>query len=294
MIPQGADAVIMVEDTETNRNQVQIFKPTYPGGYVFPKGSDVKAQDLILKKNDHLSARKAGIIAAVGLERASVYVKPKIAVIPTGYEIADLGMDLKPGQVYDINSYTLSNVVLENGGIPIRYSVVGDSIEDLRAVIAEAKQYDAIVLSGGSSVGEKDVLIDVIKESGEIIFHGVQIKPGKPSLFGIVNQTLIFGMPGYPTSCMINGYIFLGPALRQISHLPPKFSKVIKARMAKRVASSLGRHQFYTVRVENGIAYPAFKQSGTITSMTHADGYIEIPYNLDIVEKDEEVDVILF
>jgi len=294
MIPNGADAVIMVEDTETSENQVQIFKPTYPGGNVFPMGSDVKVGDLIIKKNDVLTSRKAGVIAAVGIDRGVVYAQPKIAVIPTGYEIANLGNDLKPGQVYDINSYTLANLIQENGGINVRYPVVGDSMEDLRKVIADAQQYDAIVLSGGSSVGEKDVLIDVIEESGEIYFHGVQIKPGKPTLFGEINNTLIFGMPGYPTSCMINGYIFLVPAIRKMARLPPKMPVVVKARMSKRVSSSLGRHQFFTVRIEGDIVYPAFKQSGTITSMTHADGYIEIPYNLDIVEKDEEVDVVLF
>ncbi|MFX0195250.1 MAG: gephyrin-like molybdotransferase Glp [Candidatus Hodarchaeota archaeon] len=293
-IPKGADAVIMVEDTETINDQVQIFKPIYPGGNVFPKGSDVKTGDLILKNGDLLTARKAGIIAAVGIDHATVYEKPKIAVIPTGYEIAELGTELKTGQVYDINSYTVANLIRENGGIPIKYPVIGDSMDDLRKALADAKQYDAIVLSGGSSVGEKDVLIDVIEEAGNIYFHGVQIKPGKPTLFGQINGNLIFGMPGYPTSCMINAYVFVVPAIRKMARLPQQTHTVVKARMAKRIVSSLGRHQFYTVKVEEGIAYPAFKESGTITSMSHADGYIEIPYNVDLVEKGQEVEVILF
>ncbi len=293
-IPKGADAVIMVEDTETINDQVQIFKPIYPGGNVFPKGSDVKTGDLILKNGDLLTARKAGIIAAVGIDHATVYEKPKIAVIPTGYEIAELGTELKTGQVYDINSYTVANLIRENGGIPIKYPVIGDSMDDLRKAVADAKQYDAIVLSGGSSVGEKDVLIDVIEEAGNIYFHGVQIKPGKPTLFGQINGNLIFGMPGYPTSCMINAYVFVVPAIRKMARLPQQTHTVVKARMAKRIVSSLGRHQFYTVKVEEGIAYPAFKESGTITSMSHADGYIEIPYNVDLVEKGQEVEVILF
>ncbi|MFQ6125959.1 MAG: gephyrin-like molybdotransferase Glp [Candidatus Heimdallarchaeota archaeon] len=294
MIPNGADAVIMVEDTETTGDLVQIFKPIYPGGNIFPKGSDVKAGDLIIKKGDLLTARKAGIIAAVGIDRATVYAQPKIAVIPTGYEIAELGADLQPGQVYDINSYTMANLIRENGGIPIRYPVIGDSMDDLRKVVAKAQHYDAIVLSGGSSVGEKDILIDVIEEAGEIYFHGVQIKPGKPTLFGQINGKLIFGMPGYPTSCMINAYVFIVPAIRKMARLPQQPPMVVKAKMAKRVVSSLGRHQFYTVKIEEGIAYPAFKESGTITSMSHADGYIEIPYNVEFVEKGEEVEVILF
>ncbi|MFQ5821759.1 MAG: gephyrin-like molybdotransferase Glp [Candidatus Heimdallarchaeota archaeon] len=294
MIPKGADAVIMVEDTETTGDQVQIFKPIYPGGYIFPKGSDVKAGDLILKNGDLLTASKAGIIAAVGIDRATVYEQPKFAVIPTGYEIAELGAELKPGQVYDINSYTLANLIRENGGIPIRYPVIGDSMDELRKTVADAQQYDAIVLSGGSSVGEKDVLIDVIEEAGKIYFHGVQIKPGKPTLFGQINGKLVFGMPGYPTACMINAYVFLVPTIRIMARLPQQTHTVVKARMAKRVVSSLGRHQFYSVRVEEGIAYPAFKESGAITSMSHADGYIEIPYNVDLVEKDQEVEVILF
>ncbi len=217
-----------------------------------------------------------------------------MAIIPTGDEIANLGDDLKEGQVYDINSYTLSAIVNENGGIPIRFEIIPDIYEDIKSAMERAvRQHDLVAFSGGSSVGERDILCDIIRELGEVLFHGVQIKPGKPSLFGVIENKAVFGMPGYPTACMSNGYRFLLPAVRSLARLPKKIDIIIRAKMAKRIVSSLGRSQFLTVRLEGDIAHSVFKESGTITSMADADGYVDIPANVDLVEKGEEVDVIL-
>lgn len=154
--------------------------------------------------------------------------------------------------------------------------------------------HDLIVFSGGSSVGEKDMLVRVVEELGELLFHGVQIKPGKPTLFGLVNETPIFGMPGYPTSCLSNAYIFLVPAIRKMARLPPKHPRTVKVKMGARIVSASGREQFLTVKIEKDVAYPVFKASGDITSLADADGYIILPVNLDVVEKGEEVAVTLF
>lgn len=134
----------------------------------------------------------------------------------------------------------------------------------------------------------------MIKRKGEIVFHGIAVKPGKPTVFGTINGKPMFGMPGYPTSCLSNAYMLLVPALREIARLKPRQQATVTLPLGQRIVSTTGRHQFYTVRIVDGQAMPAFKASGDITSMSQADGYIEIPAQTDIVEKGEVVDVKLF
>ncbi len=150
-----------------------------------------------------------------------------------------------------------------------------------------------IVLSGGSSVGARDLLYRVVEEVGEVLFHGVQVKPGKPTLFGLIDGRPLLGMPGYPTSCLSNAYLFLAPAVRKMARLPKKEPRRVRVRMGHRFVSSSGRVQFLTVRIREGKAYQAFKESGAITSMSEADGYIVIPLNVDVIEEGEEVTVTL-
>lgn len=151
-----------------------------------------------------------------------------------------------------------------------------------------------LVFSGGSSVGERDLILDVLKRKGEVLFHSIAVKPGKPTVFGVVSGKAVFGMPGYPTSCLSNAVMLLVPALRRMARLQPKPQATVTLPVGQRIVSTTGRHQFYTVRIVDGQAMPAFKQSGDITSMSQADGYIEIPAQTDIVEKGETVEVKLF
>ena len=151
-----------------------------------------------------------------------------------------------------------------------------------------------LVFSGGSSVGERDLILDVLVKRGEVLFHGVAVKPGKPTVFGQVNGKPVLGMPGYPTSCLSNGYMLLVPMLRKMGRLPEHQPQIVRVPLGRRVVSTTGRHQFYTVRIADGVAQPAFKASGDISSMSQADGYIEIPSHVDIVEAGEVVDVKLF
>lgn len=293
-LPDGANSVVMVEDTEKEGNKIKIFKPVYPKANVSGKSEDIKKGEIILRKGEVLNPSKIGVLSAIGAKRVKVFCLPKVAVIPTGNEIARVGKRLKKGQVYDINSYTLASIVKENGCIPIIHEIANDTYKEIKNVITDSLKYDLIVLSGGSSVGERDVLVDVIKDMGEVLFHGVQIKPGKPILCGKIEDRLVFGIPGYPTSCMTNAYLFLAPTLRKIARLPPKKENIIKAKISKRVVSTLGRHQFLTVMVKEDLAIPVFKESGAITSMANANGYIEIPINVDLIEKGEVVEVKMF
>ncbi|MFC1873836.1 gephyrin-like molybdotransferase Glp [Chloroflexota bacterium] len=294
MMPGGADAVVMVEDTEAGNGQVKVFKSVFPRANVGREGEDIKQGASVLRRGFVLDPGKVGVLSSQGITEVKVYEKPRVAILPTGEEVVEVGKKLKPGQVYDINSHTIASVVKENGGVPIRVGISGDDIETLKAAVTEALKNDLVVLSGGSSVGERDLLVNVIQDLGEVLFHGIQVKPGKPTLFALVQGKPLMGMPGYPTSCLMNTYLFLLPALRKMAHLPPRRGQNLEARLGRRVSGSVGRRQFLTVRIEGEEVIPAFKESGAITSIAEADGYIEIAENIDLLEKDELVTVTLF
>jgi len=293
MLPKGSDAVVMVEDTERHEGKVLVSEAVYPGQNVSKKGEDISKGTPVVSKGELINPSKVGAVAALGRKSVKVYARPLVGVIPTGNEIAELGRSLKPGQVYNINSYTLAAVVASNGGDVRKLDIVDDSLEELEKVVRDNADCDMLVFSGGSSVGEKDIMLDVLERNGRVVFHGVAIKPGKPTLFGVVGQQLVFGMPGYPTACLSNAYVLLAPVLRKMARLPSKSPQTVTARMAKRIVSTTGRTQFLTVKLAGDVAHPAFKESGAITSMAFADGYVVIPADVDMLEKDEAVEVFL-
>jgi len=293
-IPKGADAVVMVEDTESKGGRIHIYSPVHPGENISVQGEDIRKGQKVISKGDVLTPAKIGALAAVGHSDVRVYRKPLAAVLTTGDEVIPPGKPIRPGQVYDINAYTLSAVVEANGGRARRLPRVADDLKALRRALSEAAKSDLVVFSGGSSVGEKDLIMDVLKDLGEIAFHGVAVKPGKPTVFGRVGETPVLGMPGYPTSCLSNAYMILVPMLRKMARLPPRHEKVVELPLSRRVISSIGRVEFHTVKVEGGSAVPVYKESGAITSMADADGYIRIPANVDMLEAGETVQVILF
>ncbi len=294
MIPDGADSVVILEDTELMDNKVLIYKPVFPGANITKRGGDIKKGSKILEKGTYLTPSKIGVLAALGMRKIRVFRKPKIALIPTGNEIVPLEEKLEMGKVYNINSFTLSALIKENGGIPVPFPLCPDEEKELKKNLEEALKYDLVIIIGGSSVGERDIVIDILSDIGEILFHGIAIKPGKPTLGAFVEDKLIIGMPGHPTSCLSNGYMILIPILRKIANLPPKIFKTVKGKLSKRISVTIGRMQFLSVKLEGDEVIPVFKESGTITSMASADGYIEIPGNKELLERGEEVEVKLF
>ena len=294
-MPDGADAVVMVEETDSDGGTgVNVFADVQPGQNVGARGGDIQAGQVVLRAGDTLNSSRIGALAAMGLAFVDVYERPRVAILSTGNEIVEPGRPLRPGQIYDINRFTLSAVVAENGGIPIPHPPAPDTLDDLIDALDALVAHDIVVFSGGSSVGERDLIRDAVEARGTLLFHGIAVKPGKPTGLAIVAGTPVFAMPGYPTSCLSNAHMLLVPMLRRMARLGPKVKKTMTLPLARRIASAKGRHQFYTVRIENGTAMPAFKGSGDITSMSRADGYIEIPANVDAVEAGIPVEVTLF
>lgn len=299
-IPAGADAVVQVEDTElegdgSTSGTIKIYKPVYPRQNVSPRGEDIQAGGEILAAGTRMDPSKIGVLAALGITQVPVFARPTVAVIPSGNEIVRPGDPLEPGKIYDINSYTLSALIQEQGGIPALFPVMRDTLEDVQRTLTEGLACDLVVVTGGSSVGERDVMLEAVERAGEVKFHGIAVKPGKPTLCGVIQGKLILGMPGYPTSCLTNGYGLLIPVLRKLARLPQSAGGgPMELPMSRRYTSTIGRHQYLPVRVENGEVVPAFKESGAITSMADAEGYIEIPAHVDLVEKGERVLVKFF
>ncbi|HEX8030145.1 MAG TPA: gephyrin-like molybdotransferase Glp [Vicinamibacterales bacterium] len=293
-MPHGADAVVMVEETEKAGSDVRVLTPVYPRQNVGRQGADIATGQTVITRGSVLNPSRIGALAALGVGEVAVFAKPTVAILSTGNEIADPGEELLPGQIYDINKFTLSTIIQEHGGVPAPFATAQDTIDALEQAIDACAACDVLVFSGGSSVGERDLILDVIRKKGEIVFHGIAVKPGKPTVFGTINGKPMFGMPGYPTSCLSNAYMLLVPALRSMARLAPRHTATVSLPLGQRIVSTTGRHQFYTVRIIDGLAMPAFKASGDITSMSQADGYIEIAAQTDIAEKGETVDVKLF
>jgi len=293
-MPEGANAVVMVEETAANGDAVQLFAAAAAGQNIGRQGQDIRQGQLVLSAGTVLTASRVGAIAALGHTDVLVYARPRVAILSTGNEVVEPGEPLAPGQIYDINSYTLAAVVAEHGGVPVIHRTAIDTLEDLSRAVDECLAEDVLVFSGGSSVGTRDLILDVIRAKGEVLFHGIAVKPGKPTAFGRISGKLAFGMPGYPTSCLTNAYVLVVPVLRCLARLPAQSIRVERMPIAARVNSTPDRHQFYTVRVEQGRAQPAFKASGDITSMSQADGYIEIDAGTTVVEAGTLVDVKFF
>jgi len=294
-IPEGASAVVMLEDTQTvPGGEIEVLSALGIGKNVIRLGEDIQEGERVLEIGQRLRVQEIGGLMALGRTRVSVFRRPRVAILSTGDEIIEPGQPLGPGQIYDINHSTLNAIVPEHGGIPVKHPRAGDTLEELGEAVDACLAEDIVVFSGGSSVGERDLILDVMMQKGEVLFHGIAVKPGKPTVFGRIAGKPVLGMPGYPTSCLSNAYMLLIPILRRLGRLPAWVPQTKTMPIAQRIVSTTGRWQFFTVRIVDGQAVPAFKASGDITSMSQADGYIEIPSHTDIVEKGEVVEVKFF
>jgi molybdopterin molybdotransferase len=308
MLPTGTDSVVMLEYVQpVSDNILEIMRAVSPGENVIRRGEDIKKGSLLLKRGHKLRPQDVGALAGLGITSVDVYKRPVVAIISTGDEIVSPDSDLKIGQVRDINSYTLSGLIAETGGIPIKKGIFKDKYEIIKKVIEESLQNsDMILISGGTSAGTKDMTADIINDIAEyyggegVIFHGVSIKPGKPTIGGIIAGKPVFGLPGHPAAIFVCFDNFIKPILKRLCGLDKKenFIKSLKAKMAKNISSVSGREDHIRVKVEKEgeefYAHPILGKSGLITTLVDADGIVIIPPNKLGINAGEEVTVRLF
>ncbi len=306
MLPKKADAVVMFEHTQQiDERMIEILKPVSPGENVIRTGEDAKRDECVLKRGHRLRPQDIGAIAGLGITDVWVYEKPSVAIISTGDEIVPSKAPVKPGQVRDINSYTLAGLILEAGGAPVKKGIFNDRYEIIRNVVEDSlNNSDMVLISGGSSVGVKDMTSKVINDVGKpgVLFHGVSLKPGKPIIGGIADNIPIFGLPGHPAAVNVCFEVFIRPVLEIQSGLKEsrfdKQKRVVKARIAKNISSSPGREEHIGVVLEERDgelwAIPLLGKSGLITTLTRADGPAVIPLRKLGVQEGEFVEVRLF
>ena len=293
-LPKGADAVIQFEDVDREGDEVIIYKPAYPSLGVMKAGADIPKGKLLLRKGMRLGFKETALLSAVGMVEVSVFRKPKVAVISTGNEVVLPGEELKPGQIYDINGRAIADAVRELGGEAFFLGIARDDRGSLKALIEKGLECcDIVILSGGASGGIRDLTSSIIEELGEVKIHGIAIQPGKPTVIGLIDGKPVFGLPGYPTSCLTNFTLLVAPLLRKLIGRESEVRKV-KKRLAHKVFSVKGRRQFLPVRIEGEKAVPILKGSGAVTSFVEADGFIEVPETVEILEAGEEVEVTFF
>ncbi len=298
-LPAGADAVVMVEQTvKIDETSVAVHARATAGQNIGRRGADIAHGAVVVRRGDVLNPGRLGAVAAIGRADIEVYAKPRVAILSTGNEVVDPGTTLAPGQIFDVNRFTLASIVDAHGGVADPHPPAEDSLASLGAALDACAGADIVVFSGGSSVGDRDLIVDLVAARGEMVFHGIAVKPGKPTGFAHVRvggaRVPFFAMPGNPTSCLSNAYVLLVPFLRAIGRLPALVERTVRVPLARRIVSQAGRLQFYTVKIESGTALPAFKGSGEITSLSQADGYIQIPPDQAVVEEGTLVDVTLF
>jgi len=304
MLPEGADAVIMLEDTRLRDGRtVEATRGTVPGENVIRRAEDVSRGAVVLHQGTRLRPQDVGLLAGIGVIEVDVFLQPRVAVLATGDEIIPPDRRPAPGQVRDINTYTISALVQQEGGVPHIYEIVPDDRERLLETLREARATsDLVLVSGGSSVGEKDAVAWAINAMGKpgIIVHGVNIKPGKPTILGVVDGTPVIGLPGHPVSGMVIFDVFVRDVLRaQAGRTPPRdLGRIVQARMGRRVPAAGGREDHVRVTLEEREgtlwAIPQLGKSGIITTMTRADGLVVVPPGQDGVAEGEEVAVELF
>jgi putative molybdopterin biosynthesis protein len=302
-VPRGANAVVMVEYTHQEGDNIKIYRPVAPGENIMAAGSDIMAGELILRKGTALTPRETGVLAALGIVEIECYRKPKVVIISTGNEIVQPGTRLKYGKIYDINAHSISHAVTECGGEPIFLGTVEDAPDKIGLKISKGlRKGDLVITSGGTSAGVGDLLHHVINRLGSpgILVHGVSVKPGKPTIIAVLDGKPLFGLPGYPTSALTIFEIFVGPILREMAGLKPQIDqKRIDAMTAERIYPAGGRREYMPVnivRTESGgfTVYPVPGGSGAITTLEEADGFIEIPEDKVFLDEGERVQVNLF
>jgi len=299
MVPAGADAVVMVEHTEPiDETTLEVTRAVAPQQNLIEPDDDVRSGDTLLERGTRLRPQELGLFAALGCSEVEVFARPVVAIISTGDEVVPIEATPEPGQIRDVNSHTLSAMVERVGGIPRQLGILGDDFDALlstcRNALAEA---DTVLLSGGSSVGARDLTLEVIEAlpDSRVCLHGVAIKPGKPTILADVGGKAFWGLPGHVASAMVVFHVLVRRQLEHIAGARPRLEIQVPARLTRNVASVHGRRDYLRVRLEyrDGLlwASPVLGKSGLIRTMVEADGLVEIDRDAEGLDQGAEVQV---
>jgi molybdenum cofactor synthesis domain-containing protein len=316
VLPPGADAVVMVERTDRDGDEVLVRTSLAPGDRVMFAGADVAAGERALGPGTVLTPREIGLLSALGVDEVPARGRPTVGIVSTGDELVRPGdpLDSDAGEIYDVNSDTTATAVEEAGGEARLYPHAGDDYEAMESVLREAAaECDLVLSSGSTSASAVDVIYRVVEETGELLLHGVAVKPGKPMLVGRLADSAYVGLPGYPVSALTIFRTFVAPAVREAAGLPEPRTATVEGSMAVRERYAEGRLRYMPVGlVESGptesppgdgepaesggetLVYPVDKGSGATTSLVEADGVVAVPPDVDYLEAGERVEVQLF
>jgi len=299
-MPTGADAAVMLENTRIAGRKLDICTSLTPGKNVSARGEDVRAGNIVLKRGQKLRPQDVGMLASVGKVRVWVARKPRVAILATGNELRRPGKRLGRAETTDINSYSLAAAVESCGGKPQLLGVVKDDEALLKKALLKASKHDMTLLSGGSSVGKRDLVPDAISEIGEVLFHGVAIRPGGPTAFGVVRGKPVFALAGFPVASLVAFDMLARPTLRAMQGLPASRGYPrVQARLMRKISSTLGRADVVRVRVRHVAGRPLAEPirvtgSSILSSMTKADGFVIVPENSEGFKEGSTVEVELF
>lgn len=296
-IAEPYDSVIMIEDViEIGEGKVKILNATHPWQHIRPIGEDIVATEMIIPSRHKIRPIDIGALITGGIQEIKVYKKPRVGIIPTGTEIIDDINSLTVGKILDSNSRVFEGLITEYGGLPNRYNPIEDEYDLLKSAILKGiNENEILLVNAGSSAGTKDFTMRIIKELGEVVVHGVALKPGKPTILGIIEGKPVIGIPGYPVSSYLVFDTFVKPLILKYAGMPEEKDPIVKAFVSKRIVSSLKNKEL--VRVSLGyvnnrlIATPIPGGAGVIMSLVKADGIAIIPQNIEGVEVGETVDV---
>jgi molybdenum cofactor synthesis domain-containing protein len=302
VMPDDADAMVPVERTDEEDDQLLVRTSVTPGENVMVAGADIAAGERALGPGTRLTAREVGLLSALGVSEVPVRAKPRVGIVSTGDELVRPGdeLDSGRGQIYDVNSYATAAGVREAGGEPVLYPHAGDDMDEMERVLREAAaECDLVLSSGSTSASAVDVIHRVIDEQGELLLHGVAIKPGKPMLVGRLEEAAYVGLPGYPVSALSIFRTFVAPAIRRAADQPVPATATVEGRMSREERHEEGRRRLMPVGlVADGdnelLVYPVDKGSGATTSLVEADGVVEIDADVNYLDEGERVTVQLF
>ncbi len=295
-LPAGMDAVIMVEEINRLEGSVEIYQAVTPWHHVRPIGEDLVATELVVAQGTEIRPPELGALLATGVLQVRVYRRPRVTFIPTGTELVQPRPDPRPGAIIEFNSRVILGCVAEWGGEPVRHDIVPDDYEQLRAAVkAAVAASDVVVVNAGSSAGSEDYTVHVLAELGQVVAHGVAMKPGKPVMLAVVDGKPVIGLPGYPVSTYLTADLFLKPLIARFQGRPVPQRPRVQATLTRRLTSPLGVADFVRVKLgrvgERVVATPIGRGAGVISSLVRADGLLVVPAGLEGVAEGQSVQV---